>query len=61
MSAFKVDDQVAIKHTLLTGVVKGAALDNTTLTITYLVEYNDNDGEPQARYFDASQLEAVQA
>ena len=59
MSAFKVDDNVSIKHTLLTGVVKGAALDNTTLTIQYLVEYNDNDGEPQARYFSEEQLQAA--
>lgn len=59
MSAFKPEDQVSIKHTMLNGVVKGAALDNTTLTITYLVQYLDNDNEMQERYFSADQIEAV--
>lgn len=59
MAKFQVEDQVKIKNTLLGGVVKGAALDQTTLEIQYLVEYVDNDGEEQSRYFDNAVLEAV--
>lgn len=56
---FKIDDQVTIKCSPLTGVVKGAAIDPTTLEVQYLVAYNDNDGEPQERYFVPAVLEAT--
>lgn len=59
MSAYKVDDQVKIKFTTLQGVVRGAALDNTTLEIQYLVSFNDNQGEAQERYFAVDALELV--
>lgn len=59
MATFKVDDQVTIKHSTMAGVVKGAALDQVTLSIQYLVEYNDKFGDPQSRYFDGADLEAV--
>lgn len=57
--ALKKDDAVKIKHTLLTGVIAGAAVDNTTFEMQYLVAYNDNDGEPQERYFLVDQIEAI--
>lgn len=57
--AFKKDDAVKIKHTLLTGVIAGAAVDGTTFEMQYLVAYNDNEGEPQERYFLEAQIEAV--
>lgn len=57
--AFKKDDAVKIKYTLLTGTIAGAAVDNTTFEMQYLVAYNDNNGEPQQRYFLEAQLEAA--
>jgi hypothetical protein len=56
---FKKDDAVKIKYTLLTGVIAGAAVDGTTFEMQYLVQYNDNEGAPQERYFLIEQLEAV--
>lgn len=57
--SLKIDDQVKIKFSTLTGTVKGAAVDNTTLVMQYLVEYSDKDGEAQSRYFAAEDIEAV--
>lgn len=57
--SFKLEDQVKIKFTPMSGAVKGASVDQTTLELQYLVEYTDNAGEPQSRYFKASELEAV--
>jgi hypothetical protein len=56
MAIFTVDSQVKVKRSTIEGVVKGAALDNTTLEIQYLVEYVDYDGVPQSRYFKESDL-----
>lgn len=56
---FKKDDTVKIKYTLMTGVIAGAAVDGTTFEMQYLVQYNDNEGAPQERYFHIEQLEAV--
>lgn len=56
--AFKVEDQVKVKFSTLEGVVKGAALDNTTLEVQYLVEYTDTAGEQQSRYFKEGEIEA---
>lgn len=57
--AFKIDDAVVINHTPLSGVVKGAALDETALEITYKVAYVDNDGIEQERYFTTAQISAA--
>jgi hypothetical protein len=57
--SFKMNDAVKIKFTVLAGEVKGAQVDQTTLDMVYLVEYTDNTGEPQARYFKADELEAA--
>ena len=57
--AFKKDDAVKIKHTLLQGTITGAAVDGTTFEMQYLVTYNDNEGVAQERYFLEAQLEAV--
>ncbi|MFM7012543.1 MAG: hypothetical protein ACKO0Z_24970 [Betaproteobacteria bacterium] len=56
---FTLNDNVKIKFTLMTGAVKGAAVDPVTLTVQYLVEYVDNDGVGQARYFVSDDLEAA--
>lgn len=56
---FTLNDNVKIKFTLLTGVVKGAAVDPVTLEMQYLVDYADNNGEDQTRYFAADALEAA--
>lgn len=55
--AIKLNDPVQIKHTPLTGTVQGAQVDQATLEMQYLVAYDDNDGEPQQRYFTAEQLQ----
>jgi cell shape-determining protein MreC len=57
--ALKISDQVKVKFTTLTGEVKGAAIDQTTLAVQYLVEYVDHVGEPQSRYFTEDALELV--
>lgn len=57
--ALKIDDAVSIKHTLLSGVVTGAALDEVALVITYKVKYDDNEGIEQERYFSEDQLVAA--
>jgi hypothetical protein len=50
------EQKVSVKGTTLTGIVEGAAVDNTTLELQYLVSYNDVDGIAQQRYFLESQL-----
>lgn len=57
--AFKVGDNVTINNTFLSGVIDGAALDETTLQIQYRVSYADNDGKDQQRFFDAEQITAA--
>ena len=57
--ALKISDQVKVKFSNLAGEVKGAAIDQTTLAVQYLVEYVDNSGEPQSRYFTEDLLELV--
>lgn len=57
--SFKINDQVKVKGTVLTGTVTGASVDQTTLEVQYLVNYTDKDGEPQHRYFAVSDLEAA--
>lgn len=59
--SFKMNDAVKIKFTPLAGTVKGAQVDQTTLDTIYLVEYADNMGESQARYFKIDELEAASA
>lgn len=48
---------VSIKHTDLTGMTTGAAINDDGLYLV-LVEYLDRDGETQTRYFDEDQLTA---
>lgn len=54
--ALQINSNVDIKYTLLNGVVKGATIDNETLEVQYLIEFTDNFGELQHRYFLESQL-----
>lgn len=58
MAAFKPNDSVKIKFSMLTGTVTGAALDEATLDVQYKVAYKDNFGEDQERYFKEEELEA---
>lgn len=55
--SFKMNDVVNIKFTSLQGAVKGAQVDQITLETVYLVEYTDNFGEGQARYFRPDEIE----
>lgn len=55
--ALKLNDQVKIKFTTLVGEVKGASVDQTTLAMQYLVDYVDNEGQPQQRYFTEAEVE----
>lgn len=57
--AFKKDDAVKVKYTLLEGTITGAAVDATTFEMQYLVAYTDNEGQPQERYFLEAQIEAA--
>jgi hypothetical protein len=56
---FKKDDAVKIKYTTITGVIAGASVDNTTFEMQYLVQYTDNFGNTQERYFLIDQLETL--
>lgn len=56
---FKLGDAVSVKFSTLTGVVVGAAVDQTTLEMQVLVEYSDVNGEAQQRYFKVSELDAA--
>ena len=58
MAQYKKDDNVKIKYTLLNGVVSGAAIDDVSFEVKYLVDFVDNDGVAQSRYFAESQLES---
>lgn len=55
---FKKGDLVSIKHTLLSGEVLDAAIGDQA-NVVYLVEYADNDGDTQQRYFEVDQLVAA--
>ncbi len=57
--SFQLNDPVTIKFTTLAGTVKGAAMDFATLQPLYLVEYTDQDGVEQQRYFKADELVAA--
>lgn len=56
---FTINDSVSIRFSTLTGVVKGAAIDQTTLAVQYLVEFTDKDGVLQERYFRADDIAAA--
>ena len=56
--SFKTGNNVKVKNSLITGVVKGAAVD-ADANFKFLVEYTDFDGVEQKRYFKLEQLEAA--
>jgi hypothetical protein len=58
MAAFKPNDSVKIKFSMMAGTVTGAALDDVTLDVQYKVAYKDKFGEDQERYFSEADLEA---
>lgn len=55
---FKKGDLVNIKFTNLAGTVSDAAIGDQA-NVVYLVEFEDNDGETQQRYFEVDQLVAA--
>ena len=55
---FKKGDLVTIKFTSLAGTITDAAIGDNA-NIVYLVEYEDNQGETQTRYFEVDQLVAA--
>lgn len=55
--ALQLNDNVKVKFSTLSGTVKGASVDQTTLNVEYLVAYDDNEGIAQQRYFTEDQLE----
>jgi hypothetical protein len=58
MAAFNLGDNVTVNNTNLSGVVSGAALDNTTLEVTFLVDFTV-DNVNHNRYFNEDQLTKV--
>ena len=59
MALFKKEDKVKIKFTTFEGVVEGAAIDENTFEVMYLVRYTDQNNMEQTCYRDEIQLEAV--
>lgn len=57
--AFKIGDQVKVKHTDLSGPIEGAKLDEVNLEIQYMVRFVDFNGEEQTRYFLPDMIEAA--
>lgn len=55
---FKMDDAVKISFTTLAGTVKGVQVNPDTFELSYLVEYTDNAGEVQHRYFTSAEIES---
>lgn len=53
-----VGTDVSIKFTTLTGTTTGAAVNENGAYLVR-VEYLDNQGESQERYFEESELEIV--
>lgn len=56
--AHKLGDTVRLIQPVIEGQVKGAAV-NDDATLLLLVEYIDEHGQLQARYFKKEQLESV--
>lgn len=58
--AFQTGDSVKVKYTAtLEGtIIEGATVDNQS-NLLLKVEYVDQNGETQVRYFKAEELEAV--
>jgi hypothetical protein len=56
---FQINDAVSIRFSTLTGVVKGASIDQTTLAVLYLVEFVDRNGVTQERYFGVDDIAAA--
>lgn len=58
--AHKIGDSVRLIQPVIQGTVKSAAVDDEA-NLLLLVEYVDEKGDSQSRYFKATQLEAVAA
>lgn len=57
-NTINIGDTVEVKFTTLVGEVKGAAILEGT-TMSYLVEFDDNDGVLQERYFTEDQIQPL--
>lgn len=56
--SFAIGDSVKVKSTVLRGEVISGAMD-AELNVLYLVEYVDDDGVTQERYFRVAEIEAA--
>ena len=56
--AFKIGDVVRLKTVVPQGPVVRMRMDEETGAVSYLVEWTDQDGQTQQRWFSESQLEA---
>lgn len=56
--AFKIGDVVRLKSVVPQGPIVRMRMDEETGVISYLLEWTDQDGQTQQRWFTESQLEA---
>jgi hypothetical protein len=56
--SFAIGDNVKVKCTVLQGAIINGAMD-AELNVLYLVEYVDDGGVTQQRYFKVAEIEAA--
>lgn len=56
--AFKIGDVVRLKSVVPQGPIVRMRMDEETGVVSYLLEWTDQDGQTQQRWFTESQLEA---
>lgn len=56
--AFKIGDVVRLKSVVPQGPIVRMRMDEETGVIFYLLQWTDQDGQTQQRWFSESQLEA---
>lgn len=56
--AFKIGDVVRLKSVVPQGPIVRMRMDEETGLISYLLEWTDENGQTQQRWFAESQLEA---
>ena len=59
MTMFKKGDAVRQVVPVIQGTVESYQVDQETGELQLLVVWNDENGEPQGKYFKAEELEAV--
>ena len=56
--SFAIGDNVRVRSSVLKGVIINGVMD-AELKVLYLVEYADDDGVTQQRYFQVAEIEAA--